>query len=91
MAWLIRDGDVLATAELARDARARRRGLAGRRSYQGAFVIRPCRHVHTLGMRMAIDVALCDERGRVLHTETLKPWRLSSLVRGTAFVVEVKE
>ncbi|MFZ4584815.1 MAG: DUF192 domain-containing protein [Acidimicrobiia bacterium] len=90
MPWLIRSGDVLATAEIARDRAARRRGLIGRREIAGAFVLQPCRHVHTLGMRIPVDVALCDRNGRVLHTETLAPWRLSSLVRGTALVVEAE-
>jgi uncharacterized membrane protein (UPF0127 family) len=86
--WLVRDGDVLATAEVARDAHARRRGLLGRDSFSGALVLRPCRHVHTLGMRFPIDVAFCDVHGRVLRTSTLSPWRLSPIVRKSAFVIE---
>ncbi len=77
MTWLVRDGDVLATAEVADSAKARRTGLLGRDDLDGALVIRPCRNVHTLGMRFAIDVAFCDASGRVLHTSTLAPWRIS--------------
>ena len=90
MPWLVRDGDVLATAEVADTPRARRRGLTGRDSFEGALVIRPCRHVHTARMRFAIDVALCDANGRVLHIETLAPWRVSRLFRNTAVVVEAE-
>lgn len=90
MAWLVRDGDVLATAELADTARAKRRGLIGRDDVEGALVLRPCRHVHTARMRFAIDVALCDAHGRVLRMLTLAPWRVSPLLRQTAFVVEAR-
>ncbi len=86
--WLVRDGDVLSTVEVARDGHARRKGLLGRDDVDGALVLRPCRQVHTLRMRFAIDVALCDVRGVVLHTCTLAPWRLSRVVPRAAFAVE---
>ncbi len=90
MAWLVRDGEVLATAEIAADRGARRRGLLGRESIEGALVLRPCRHVHTIGMRFDIDVASCGLDGRVLRTSRLRPWRLAPFVRGTAFVIEAE-
>jgi uncharacterized membrane protein (UPF0127 family) len=90
MSWLVRDGDVLAAAELANGARARRRGLLGRDSYTGALVLRPCRNVHTARMRFPIDVAFCDSEGIVLRTVTLPPWRVSPYVRRAAFVVEAE-
>jgi uncharacterized membrane protein (UPF0127 family) len=86
--WLLRDGDVLATAEVARDARTRRRGLIGRDHFDGALVLSPCRSVHTIGMRFPVDVAFCDVTGRVLRTCSLAPWRLSPFVFRSAFVVE---
>jgi uncharacterized membrane protein (UPF0127 family) len=86
--WLVRDGDVLATAEVAREPRDRRRGLLGRDSFDGAFVIRHCRNVHTFGMRFPIDVAFCDVEGAVLRTSSLRPWRVSAVVWRAAFVVE---
>src|SRR5215467_5422552 len=89
--WLVRDGDVLATAEVAHDARDRRRGLLGRDAYEGAFVIRHCRNVHTFGMRFPIDVAFCDAAGTVLRTCSLPPWRVSPIVWSAAFVVEAAE
>jgi len=88
--WLVRDGDVLATAEISATPRDRRRGLLGRNDVDGVFVIRPCRNVHTAGMRFPIDVAFCDPAGTVLHTCTLVPWRVSRVVRHTAFVVEAR-
>jgi uncharacterized protein len=88
MAWILRDGDVLASAEVARTRRERVRGLLGRDGIDGALVLRPCRHVHTIGMRFPLDVAFCDHDGRVVRTCTLARWRLSPIVRRAAWVVE---
>lgn len=90
MAWLVREGDVLAAAEVAVDGRARRRGLLGRDAFDGALVLRPCRNVHTARMRFAIDVAFCDAEGVVLRTVSLGPWRISPYVHQSAFVIEAQ-
>ena len=90
MAWLVREGDVLATAEIADTKRARRRGLIGRPEFEGALVLSSCRHVHTLFMRFPIDVAFCDRNGTVLRTCRLRPWRVSPLVRTGAFAIEAE-
>jgi uncharacterized protein len=88
--WLVRDGEVLAAAEVATARRARGRGLLGRDGITGALVIRPCRQVHTIGMRFPIDVAFCDGDGTVRHVATLRRWRVSRLVWRSAFVVEAE-
>ena len=88
MPWLVRDGDVLASAEVAASRAARRRGLLGRDHIEGAFVIRPCRQVHTFGMRVPIDALFCDADGRVLRVARLAPRRVSRPVLRARFVVE---
>jgi uncharacterized membrane protein (UPF0127 family) len=90
MGWLVRDGEVLAAVEVADTARSRRRGLLGRDGFEGALVLRPCRHVHTAGMRFTLDVAFCDAEGVVVRTSMLPPWRLSPIVRRAAFVIEAE-
>jgi uncharacterized membrane protein (UPF0127 family) len=90
MAWLVREGDVLATAEIAESRRARRRGLIGRKDFEGALVLRSCRHVHTFFMRFPIDVAFCDRDGTVLRTTCLRPWRISPLVANAPFAIEAE-
>lgn len=45
---------------------ARVKGLLGRDSLDGAFLIRPGRSIHTVGMRFPIDVAFCDGELRVV-------------------------
>jgi uncharacterized membrane protein (UPF0127 family) len=81
-------GAICVPAEFALSRRARRRGLLGRCSVDGALVLRPCRQVHTIGMRVAIDVAFCAADGTVLRVATLPPRRVSRVVWRSRFVVE---
>lgn len=90
MPWLIRDGEVLATAELADTRRARRRGLLGRTGVDGALLLRPTRAVHTFGMRFAIDVAYCDGEGRVRALRAMAPWRLGRPRLSSRMVIEAQ-
>ena len=76
MPWLLRDGEVLASLEVADAPAARARGLLGRDGLEGALLLRPAVSVHTLGMRFAIDVAFCDADLVVLETVTMPRWRL---------------
>jgi uncharacterized protein len=90
MPWLVRGDDVLAAAEVAVTRKVRRRGLIGRDHVDGVLVIRPCRQVHTFGMRFPIDVAFCDRSGTVLHLSCLAPRRISRVVWHSAFVIEAR-
>ncbi|MFE9093999.1 DUF192 domain-containing protein [Streptomyces sp. NPDC007264] len=62
--------------EVARSARARRRGLLGRDGIEGALLLSPASAVHTLGMRFAIDVAHLDRKLRVVAVRTMRPGRV---------------
>ncbi|MFI9548355.1 DUF192 domain-containing protein [Streptomyces sp. NPDC052016] len=62
--------------EIAASYRARRKGLLGRDSVDGAMLLTPANSVHTFGMRMPIDVAYLDRRMRVLAVRTMPPGRL---------------
>src|SRR5437763_14270147 len=88
MAWLVREGDVLATVEVSDGPIRRARGLLGRDGIEGGLVLRPCRQVHTIGMRFPIDVAFCDRHGVVLRTATVAPWRVTRVVWRAGLVVE---
>jgi uncharacterized membrane protein (UPF0127 family) len=90
MAWLLREGDVLASLEVAGTAAARRRGLLGRDGIDGALLLQPCRSVHTLGMRFPIDVAWCDRDLVVLRTARLARHRMSRPVMRARAVVEAE-
>ncbi len=76
-----RSGQSIASSvEVATTRTARRRGLLGRASLPAgcAFVLAPCRAVHTIGMRFAIDVLFVDGDGRVLKiVEQMSGWRIA--------------
>jgi len=76
MPWLVRDGDVLCSVEVAESFGARLRGLLGRDDIDGALLIKPAKSVHTLGMRFPIDVAFCDRDMRVVATTTMRRFRV---------------
>lgn len=90
MAWLLRDGEVLASLEVAADRRARSRGLLGRDGIDGALLLERTRSVHTVGMRFPIDVAVCDADLVVLRTCALRPGRLQLPVRHGRQVIEAE-
>jgi uncharacterized protein len=75
--WLLRDGQVLAAAEVASSYGERLRGLLGRSGYEGALVLERTRSIHTLGMRFAIDVAFLDRDMVVIDVASLRPWRMT--------------
>ena len=88
MAWLMSDARVLASAELAETRAARRKGLLGRSALDGALVIRPCRGVHTIGMKFPIDVAFVDEDGVVVKTLQMARHRIGIPVFSARTVIE---
>jgi len=88
--WLLRDGDVLASAEVADTYAARTRGLLGRSSYEGALVLTRTRSVHTIAMRFPIDVAFLDKDLTVLDVVHLPPWRLTVPRRKCRSVLEAE-
>ena len=75
--WLLRDGTVLATTEVADSYGERVRGLAGRPGYDGALLLPRSRAAHSVGMRFAMDVAFLDRDYKVLSVVVLPPWRMT--------------
>lgn len=57
----------------------------------GALVLQPCRWVHTIGMRFAIDVAYLDRDGTVVKTVQMHrnrigipAWQASTVIEAQA-------
>ncbi len=90
MAWLVCEARVLASAEIAEHRRARGRGLLGRSSFEGAFVLPRCRWVHTVGMRFPLDVAYLDADGVVVKVARMAPHRVGAPVWAARTVVEAE-
>lgn len=76
MAWLVHEGEVLASLEVASTPADRRRGLLGRDGLDGALLLKPARMVHTVRMRFPIDVIYCDGELCVLDITTMVPNRI---------------
>ena len=90
MAWLVSDAHVLASAECATTRAARRHGLLGRDSLDGAMVIDRCRWVHTIGMKFPIDVAFLDADGTVIRTVRMPRRRIGLPVPRARRVIEAE-
>lgn len=88
MAWLLREGEVLATLEVASNRSQRLKGLLGRDGIEGALLLEPGRSVHTLGMHFPIDVAFCSPDLVVIGMVAMSPWRVSLPRRGCRCVIE---
>ena len=91
MPWLVTDdARVLASVEVADARSARRRGLLGRDGLDGAIVLRPCRWVHTFGMRFPIDVAFVSDQGEVVKTMSMHQRRVGVPVWRASVVIEAE-
>ena len=78
MAWLLREGEVLAALEIADSRKTRRKGLVGRDGIGGALWLPSARMgVHSLGMRFDLDVAFCDRDMVVRRVVCLKRFRMT--------------
>lgn len=88
--WLVRDGQVLASAEVAEGPVAKARGLLGRTSLAGALVIAGRRSVHSFSMGFELDVAFLDGDGTVIRTLRLRRNRVTLPVWQARWVVEAE-
>ena len=91
LAWLVTDGRVLASANIATERASRRKGLSGQTHIEGALVIPNCRWVHTFGMRVPIDIAYLDADGNVIKTVHMSKMRLGAPVWNARTVVEAQK
>ena len=79
-------------AAIADNPLTRLRGLLGKQSFapEDALIIKPCKQVHMLMMRFAIDVVFCSPDNRAIFVcKNLKPWRISKMIFESAYVIEL--
>jgi hypothetical protein len=91
MAWLVREGDVLAAADAATSRRDGLKGLWGRPRPDGALVLRRPLLLHTVGVGYAVDVAFCNEDMVVIATVRLPRFRVARPRRGAKLLVVAGE
>jgi uncharacterized membrane protein (UPF0127 family) len=82
----------VANLRIADRSLSRLRGLIGSSELANdeGLLIRPCRQVHTFGMRYPIDAVFCGGDGVVLAVFTLRPRTISRLVRRARFCIELR-
>ena len=85
---LVVDGRAVAPLTVAVDPAARRRGLIGQTTVDGALLLPGVRALHTLGMRLVIDVAYLDRTGAVIEITRMRRWRIGRQRRQAAAVLE---
>jgi uncharacterized protein len=85
---LVVDGLAVAPLTVAVDPAARRRGLIGQTKVDGALLLPGVRAVHTIAMRLVIDVAYLDPGGAVVEITRMRRWRIGRQRREAAAVLE---
>ncbi len=86
-------GEIIAShCYLADSFFTRFKGLLGRKqmSEGEGLLIKPCSSVHTLGMKMIIDVVFISSDNQVLHIiEEMEPGKLSPIIKNSSLVLEL--
>jgi uncharacterized protein len=90
MGWLLRDGQVLASLEIADSFAARNRGLLGRSGIEGAMWLPNLRGVHSIGMRFPLDVAFLDKDLVVVDAVRLRRYSMTRPRLGARSVLEAE-
>jgi uncharacterized protein len=87
------DGTVVAEhIEVADTVWRRFVGLMGRRELLAGhgICIRPCSSIHMFFMRFPIDAVFVDSDGKIVRLyDTLRPWRMTRVVRRAKAVLEL--
>lgn len=77
--------------QIASDFLMRFLGLMGRRKLnvgQGLLLLN-CSSIHTCFMRFPIDVIYLSSDFQILDCETVRPWKLGKLIKGTRHILEL--
>lgn len=53
--------------------------------------INKCNSIHMFFMKFSIDVIFLDKNKKVCEIITIKPWRISKIIKDAVDVVELKE
>ena len=79
--------------EIADSYFTRLRGLMFRKTLgkDEGLLLRKCSSIHCCFMNFPIDVVYLNDRMDVLKVETVRPWRVGSIVRGARHIMELAE
>ena len=89
----INNGFLLADkGRLANSFFTRLKGLLGKKSLPQGFglIIQPCNMVHSIGMKMAIDVLFVSPAEEIIYIiEAMPPNRISPYIHNAGYVIEL--
>lgn len=91
---VFQNGDCLADkVGMASGFFTRLKGLMFRRKLETGegLLLTDCGQIHCCFMRFPIDVVYLDREMKVLYVETVRPWRVGRLVKGSRNVLELEE
>jgi hypothetical protein len=88
MAWLLRNGDVLASVNVTTSAIDRLRATSMLEHTDGVLLCEGSRVAHSIGSRCPLDVAYLDPSHVVLAVNALRPWRVGRPRVGAVAIVE---
>jgi uncharacterized membrane protein (UPF0127 family) len=77
MAWLLRDGQVLASIEVAASFSARLKGPMGRSALEGGLLLPNMKATHSIGTRLGLDVAWLGQDDVVMAVSRVRPFSLT--------------
>jgi uncharacterized membrane protein (UPF0127 family) len=86
-------GPVAGKVEIADTFWSRFCGLMGRAALPRGegLLLRGCSGIHCMFMRFTIDAVYLDRDMTVIGTQSVRPWKLGSIFRGTKHVLELPE
>lgn len=83
---------IIEQGELANTFLNRLKGLLGRKTMNPGegLLIYPCDMIHSIGMRMEIDVLFISKENRILHIiERMVPNKISKHIKNSCYVLEL--
>lgn len=67
------------------------KGLMGQSEVpKDGLLIKPCSSVHMFFMKIELDIVYLDKSNQVLYIQSLKPWQIGKIIKGSKLVIEMK-
>ncbi|NLI93726.1 MAG: DUF192 domain-containing protein [Peptococcaceae bacterium] len=87
----LRTDTYLGKVAIAEDTASRMKGLLGTQElpFFHGIILKPCKQVHTMGMRYPISVWYINRQLQVIKiVDKLQPWRIAPFIRISHLIIE---
>lgn len=89
---MIIDNKEIIEVKIAKNMFQRMKGLMGKKEVREGLYFYPCNNIHTLFMKVSIDVLYLDANGVIIAlTKAMKPWKIGKIIRKGKVVIELPE